>query len=302
RQGRPGHHRHHARPTPRGPRERPDHPARRRHHPHQRPRHSRRPRDPHRPHPHPRRLHLPRRPLRRLPRRQPARHLDRDPPRTRHPRATPRRAVRRHDLRRERNAPVLVPDRWHPSQPPLAARRRNHPHPPRCRRPRPHRAGQPMTGPWWEGPLWTYDTETTGTDPEHDRLVTLCLDHYDHPDATTPTDSLRLVIDPGVPIPETAAAVHGYDNQRATTEGITPINALLQLEEALAAVTATLTPVVVYNAVFDLTLTDREMRRHLHRPLALQFPVIDPLVIDRRVDRYVKGSGQRKLQPTATRY
>ena len=159
-----------------------------------------------------------------------------------------------------------------------------------------------MTGPWWEGPLWTYDTETTGTDPEHDRLVTLCLDHYDHPDATTPTDSLRLVIDPGVPIPETAAAVHGYDNQRATTEGITPIDALLQLEEALAAVTATLTPVVVYNAVFDLTLTDREMRRHLHRPLALQFPVIDPLVIDRRVDRYVKGSGQRKLQPTATRY
>jgi DNA polymerase-3 subunit epsilon len=31
-------------------------------------------------------------------------------------------------------------------------------------------------------------------------------------------------------------------------------------------------------------------------------PVIDPMVIDKQVDRFVKGSGQRQLKPTCARY
>ena len=59
---------------------------------------------------------------------------------------------------------------------------------------------------------------------------------------------------------------------------------------------------MIYNAPYDLTLLDREFRRHLSRPLPLAYPVIDPMVLDKHVDRYVKGSGQRKLEPTARRY
>jgi DNA polymerase-3 subunit epsilon len=52
-------------------------------------------------------------------------------------------------------------------------------------------------------------------------------------------------------------------------------------------------PVVVYNAPFDLTLLDEELRRYALSPLVAPGgrtgPVIDPLVLDRALDRYRRG-------------
>src|SRR5699024_4273484 len=57
---------------------------------------------------------------------------------------------------------------------------------------------------------------------------------------------------------------------------------------------------VVYNAPYDLTLLDRECRRHGLEPINAPGPVIDPLVIDKTVDRYRKG--KRTLEVAAAHY
>jgi DNA polymerase-3 subunit epsilon len=153
---------------------------------------------------------------------------------------------------------------------------------------------------WWQGTLATLDTETTGTDVENDRIVTAVLDVYDS--AETCTESLHLLLDPGIEIPAEAEAVHGISTQRARDEGTDSVTGLTSLLAAIVGVWDRKIPLVVYNAAFDLTLIDRELRRHLDTPLVIAGPVIDPMVIDRQVDRYVKGTGQRQLGPTCARY
>lgn len=154
--------------------------------------------------------------------------------------------------------------------------------------------------PWRDGPLATLDTETTGTDPENDRIVTAVLDVYDADGAQLRSTS--LLVNPGVEIPQTATDVHGITNERAQAEGVDPGAAVAALIGAMYQAWNDDMPIVVYNAAFDLTLIDRESRRHLATPLTLAGPIIDPMVIDRHVDRYVKGSNQRRLKPTCERY
>ncbi len=53
-------------------------------------------------------------------------------------------------------------------------------------------------------------------------------------------------------------------------------------------------PLVVMNAPFDLTLLDRELRRHRASSLArylqnVSLCVLDPRVLDKHLDRYRKG-------------
>ena len=59
-------------------------------------------------------------------------------------------------------------------------------------------------------------------------------------------------------------------------------------------------PVVVYNAPYDLSLLRFEAERHSVAPLVDPAPVIDPLVIDKAVDRYRKG--KRTLEAAAAHY
>jgi DNA polymerase-3 subunit epsilon len=51
-----------------------------------------------------------------------------------------------------------------------------------------------------------FDTETTGTDPEHDRIVEICLVEKGAPAVT-------FRVNPGVPIPPAATAVHGIRDE-----------------------------------------------------------------------------------------
>jgi len=153
---------------------------------------------------------------------------------------------------------------------------------------------------WWEGPLAAFDTETTGTDVEQDRIVTAVLDVYDA--VGTQLENLSLLLDPGVEIPAEAEAVHGISTEKARADGIDPVTGLSMLLAAIEDVWERGIPIVAYNAAFDFTIADREFRRHLGTPLVLAGPVIDPMVIDKQVDRFVKGSGQRKLGPTCARY
>ncbi|MGF1428792.1 exonuclease domain-containing protein, partial [Kitasatospora sp. LaBMicrA B282] len=152
---------------------------------------------------------------------------------------------------------------------------------------------RPARARWWQGPLVGFDLETTGTDPAESRIVTAAL-----VDAvgSEPVRTTRWLLDPGVPIPEQARAIHGISDEQARTRGRPPAAAVEEIAAALCARLAEGIPVVAFNAPFDLSLLDAELRRHgrpglSERSAARQVaPVLDALVIDRAVDRYRKGS------------
>jgi DNA polymerase-3 subunit epsilon len=147
---------------------------------------------------------------------------------------------------------------------------------------------------WTDGPLLGFDTETTGVDVDHDRIVTAALVRRDREGTHVRT----WLIDPGVEIPEGASAIHGISTEHAREHGEQPGPALDEIAATIAEAMRDGTPVVAYNASYDLCLLEAELRRHGLPTVedrlggAVQ-PVIDPLVLDRAEDRFRKG--KRKL-------
>ncbi len=147
---------------------------------------------------------------------------------------------------------------------------------------------------WTAGPFLGFDTETTGVDPLHDRIVTAALVTRD----ARGTRQRTWLIDPGIDIPEPASAIHGVTTDRARAEGAAPRDALEEIAAELARAIDDGVPVVAYNACFDLTLLEHELARWQLPTLAERLgrapaPVLDPLVIDRALDR--DRVGTRKL-------
>ncbi len=112
---------------------------------------------------------------------------------------------------------------------------------------------------WHIGRLAAFDLETTGTDTEHDRIVTAAiglvgggLDAQQH----------AWLVDPGVEIPAGATAVHGITTERARAEGRPAAEAVAEIIAVLADQVRAGVPIVAFNARFDLTILDREARRY----------------------------------------
>jgi DNA polymerase-3 subunit epsilon len=145
---------------------------------------------------------------------------------------------------------------------------------------------------WHTRRLAAFDLETTGIDVEHDRVVTAAVSVVG---AGLPTDSRAWLVDPRVEIPAGASAVHGITTAQARAEGVAPAGAIEEITAALAAQQLAGVPIVAFNARFDLTMLDREARRHGVVPLVDRIGgperlcVIDPFVIDKQVDRYRRG-------------
>lgn len=154
-----------------------------------------------------------------------------------------------------------------------------------------------MADSWWQGRIVSLDLETTGVDVEKDRIVTAAVALCG---GGLATDKLSLLADPGVEIPESASAVHGVTTERARAEGLPAADVVGVIVDVLARAQGL--PLAIFNARFDLTLLDREARRHGVVPLAERrvVHVIDPLVIDKHLDRYRKGS--RKLEAICEHY
>ncbi|GAA0606241.1 3'-5' exonuclease [Streptomyces crystallinus] len=145
---------------------------------------------------------------------------------------------------------------------------------------------------WYEGPLAAFDTETTGVDVEQDRLVSAALVVQDG--AGSRPRSTRWLVNPGIPVPPAATAVHGLTDEHVQLNGRWPAPVVDEVARALAEECAAGRPLVVMNAPFDLTLLDRELRRHrassLERYLdGAPLRVLDPRVLDKHLDRYRKG-------------
>ncbi len=146
---------------------------------------------------------------------------------------------------------------------------------------------------WTSAPLLGFDTETTGTNVREDRIVTAALVHSAGPGRAAETVATWL-IDPGIDIPPAASAVHGISTEHARTYGMAPREALDEVADALADALGRGIPVVAFNASFDLQILEAELAR-LGLPLLAErlghdiAPVVDPLVLDRGLDRFRKG-------------
>ncbi|MEU0739594.1 3'-5' exonuclease [Streptomyces sp. NPDC006134] len=145
---------------------------------------------------------------------------------------------------------------------------------------------------WYEGPLAAFDTETTGVDVETDRIVSAAVVVQDAPGIRPRVT--RWLVNPGVPVPEAATAVHGLTEEHLQRNGRWPSPVMYEIAQTLAEQAGAGRPLVVMNAPFDLTLLDRELRRHRASPLSRWFErtplhVLDPRVLDKHLDRYRKG-------------
>lgn len=161
-----------------------------------------------------------------------------------------------------------------------------------------------MSGGWHMGVLAAFDTETTGKHPNSCRLVTACVAWVDGTGVTAPK-TREWLADPGVEIPEDVARIHGITTEKARAEGRDQAEVVAEVAADLLDAAHDCVPVVAFNAMFDFTLLDRETRRHGLEPFGIAMDaaglvVIDPLVIDKAVDRYRRGS--RKLDAVAAHY
>lgn len=136
---------------------------------------------------------------------------------------------------------------------------------------------------WFDGPLAAFAAETTGPDAERDRITAAALAVQRLP--RTRPEVVHWLVDPGVPVPP---------GDRPRGHGRWPAPVMEEIARALVRQCAAARPLVVMNAPFGLTLLDRELRRHRASslPRALEtvpLCVLDPLVLDRHLDRYRKG-------------
>jgi len=143
--------------------------------------------------------------------------------------------------------------------------------------------------------LAVFDLETTGVDTETSRIVSACIAVLNGQGLVTAR--WDWLADPGVEIPAGATAVHGISTDRARQYGRDAHTVVAEITQSLRVLFDLGVPVVIFNAPYDLTLLDRECRRHSVAPLQNPGPVIDPLVIDKALDRYRRG--KRTLVATA---
>lgn len=147
---------------------------------------------------------------------------------------------------------------------------------------------------WLDSPLVAVDTETTSANPEEARIITCCAGFSAKPGSWSPVEWL---INPGVPVGD-SEKIHGISDEKAAT-GSDPIEALAAIRDHLIQHASYEVPIVGHNLAYDLTVLDREFRRHLGERLPDGLLVLDTLVLFRRFDL---TTGGRRLESLAARY
>ena len=141
--------------------------------------------------------------------------------------------------------------------------------------------------PWCDVPIVSVDCETTGPRPGIDRVVQFAAVRFERGEVVSEFETL---VDPGVPIPAEATAIHGITDEMV--RGQQPLETILhRCHEAPLFSGAQL---AAYNADFDRAML----------PMLCQdrWPWLDPLVLVRHVDRYARGQGRHKLAASCERH
>lgn len=148
-------------------------------------------------------------------------------------------------------------------------------------------------GGWHRLPLASLDFETTGVDPHHDRVVSYgLLDDIG--------GELVGLINPGVPIPAPAAAVHGFSDAQVVDAQSAAAGIAIVVDWVQGVIDRG-AGLVVFNAAYDLTMLRAEAERHgVGQPDWERLFVVDPYVIDWGIERGRLGS--RKLTDVCDYY
>ncbi len=154
-----------------------------------------------------------------------------------------------------------------------------------------------MAGTWYDT-LAAFDLETTGVDVRSAKIVSACLARLDSEGHVT--ERLDWLVDPGEPIPPRATEVHGITDARVQAEGTKALVAVPEIVAAVQAVFDAGIGLVIYNAPYDLSVLAAEARRHGLPPIVGPAPVVDPIILDKQVDRYRRG--KRTLDLTTSFY
>lgn len=136
--------------------------------------------------------------------------------------------------------------------------------------------------------LVALDTETCALGPGRDRVVQFCAQRLDGD--LSVLDTWTQLVNPGRPIPAAATAIHGIDDDMVRTAP-----SFAAVGPRLRALFGRETVFMAYNAGFDFGVLNSEFVRAGIEPLPLDQPILDPLLIERKVT-------SRSLGPTYKRY
>jgi hypothetical protein len=109
-----------------------------------------------------------------------------------------------------------------------------------------------------------FDLETTGAKPETARIVQF---GFAHVGGDQRPEVVECLVDPGVDVPEEAANIHGLTTEKVRAEGVNNVAAITQIVKQVTECVNNARPLVGHNISYDLTVLDRECRRHLGAPL-----------------------------------
>jgi DNA polymerase-3 subunit epsilon len=148
---------------------------------------------------------------------------------------------------------------------------------------------------WMHGPLLAFDLETTGVDVRRSFPISFALVPYDF---EQPGKGRYGLINPGIPMPPDALAIHHITDEMVQQRG-GPLNrSILGIADALTDASREGRPLVGMNVRFDLSIIDQRLR-HIDGELGEAFGlreghgwnglVIDALELDRKVDKWRKG-------------
>jgi DNA polymerase-3 subunit epsilon len=149
---------------------------------------------------------------------------------------------------------------------------------------------------WRDGPLLGFDLETTGIDTKRDVPVQVAL-VWTEADRVVTADT--WLVNPGRDIPDEAIAIHGISSERARLEGCSLGEATLRIHSAVRRAAVEGVPVVAMNASFDVSIAEG-LFATFRLPALSWHALLDPLVMDRHVDRLREG--KRRLDALCDHY
>jgi len=148
---------------------------------------------------------------------------------------------------------------------------------------------------WAQNRIAAFDTETDGPEPGDARIITATILELG---GNQPRKDFKRLLRTERPIPDGAFRVHGISTEHANAEGEHRDEAIDDIATKLAELLTAGIPIMAFNAAYDFTVLDRECRRiqapTLSERMAMNGaflgPIIDPMVIDKQVDKFRKGS------------
>jgi len=151
-----------------------------------------------------------------------------------------------------------------------------------------------LTVPWWQYPIVMFDFETTGVDTASCMPVSVAAVRFEQ---GVERDAFYTLLNPGIPIPEGTAKIHGI-----TDEQVTNAPELLDVAPELARVALGAVPGGYNGETFDKPILHRFVSGTdcpLFDPAQAW---IDPLIMVRSIDKYAAGSGRHRLANACTRW